>query len=72
MLDALWDLVWAGEVTNDTYAPVRASAGGARSGRGPPRGAAAAGPADRGSGPPTRAGTLVADRGRSAVATTGP
>ena len=23
VLDALWDLVWAGEVTNDTYAPVR-------------------------------------------------
>jgi ATP-dependent Lhr-like helicase len=24
MLDALWDLVWAGEVTNDTFAPLRA------------------------------------------------
>ena len=24
VLDALWDLVWAGEVTNDTLAPVRA------------------------------------------------
>jgi len=23
VLDALWDLVWAGEVTNDTYAPLR-------------------------------------------------
>ena len=23
-LDALWDLVWAGEVTNDSYAPLRA------------------------------------------------
>src|SRR5262249_23284980 len=23
-LEALWDLVWAGEVTNDTFAPVRA------------------------------------------------
>ena len=23
-LDALWDLVWAGEVTNDTFAPIRA------------------------------------------------
>jgi ATP-dependent Lhr-like helicase len=23
-LDALWDLVWAGEVTNDTFAPLRA------------------------------------------------
>jgi ATP-dependent Lhr-like helicase len=24
ILDALWDLVWAGEVTNDTFAPIRA------------------------------------------------
>src|SRR4029077_20570326 len=24
MLDALWDLVWAGELTNDTFAPLRA------------------------------------------------
>ena len=24
MLDALWDLVWAGEVSNDTFAPLRA------------------------------------------------
>src|SRR5207244_10573680 len=23
ILDALWDLVWAGEVTNDTFAPLR-------------------------------------------------
>src|SRR5207344_2654627 len=42
VLDALWDLVWAGEVTNDTFAPLRAlrwkrSGSGARragSGRG--------------------------------------
>ncbi len=41
MLDALWDLVWAGEVTNDTFAPLRAlrwkrpagSGAGARRGR---------------------------------------
>ncbi len=32
VLAALWDLVWAGEVTNDTLAPVRAY--GARSARG--------------------------------------
>ncbi|MGI8777961.1 MAG: Lhr family helicase [Acidimicrobiales bacterium] len=32
-LDALWDLVWAGEVTNDSFAPLRALAGGGRSGR---------------------------------------
>ena len=27
LVDALWDLVWAGEVTNDTLAPLRAAAG---------------------------------------------
>ncbi|HEX2192201.1 MAG TPA: DEAD/DEAH box helicase [Acidimicrobiales bacterium] len=30
-LEALWDLVWAGEVTNDSFAPVRALAGRGRS-----------------------------------------
>jgi ATP-dependent Lhr-like helicase len=30
ILAALWDLVWAGEVTNDTLAPLRAVLGGAR------------------------------------------
>ncbi|HEX2700428.1 MAG TPA: DEAD/DEAH box helicase [Acidimicrobiales bacterium] len=29
-LEALWDLVWAGEVTNDTFAPVRATQAGKR------------------------------------------
>ena len=29
-LDALWDLVWAGEVTNDSFAPVRAAGRGGR------------------------------------------
>jgi ATP-dependent Lhr-like helicase len=36
MLTTLWDLVWAGEVTNDTFAPLRAfltSSGGGRGGR---------------------------------------
>ena len=28
VLEALWDLVWAGEVTNDTIAPVRAFVSG--------------------------------------------
>jgi ATP-dependent Lhr-like helicase len=40
VLAALWDLVWAGEVTNDTLNPVRATLGGAarrRSTRGRPR-----------------------------------
>ncbi|MBS3940412.1 MAG: DEAD/DEAH box helicase [Actinobacteria bacterium] len=31
VLSALWDLVWAGEVTNDTYAPVRSLGGTKRS-----------------------------------------
>ena len=35
LLDALWDLVWAGEVTNDSFAPLRARiAGKARKGGG--------------------------------------
>ena len=43
VLDALWDLVWAGEVTNDTFAPLRAlrwkrtGSGGARRGFRPGR-----------------------------------
>ncbi|MGH2512562.1 MAG: Lhr family helicase, partial [Candidatus Limnocylindrales bacterium] len=40
VLDALWDLVWAGEVTNDTFAPLRAlrwSRGGREAGRRPGR-----------------------------------
>jgi ATP-dependent Lhr-like helicase len=36
VLAALWDLVWAGEVTNDTLAPLRALVSGARSNRGRP------------------------------------
>jgi ATP-dependent Lhr-like helicase len=36
ILDALWDLVWAGEVTNDTFAPLR-MLGPAPKRRGPPR-----------------------------------
>jgi ATP-dependent Lhr-like helicase len=31
-LDALWDLVWAGEVTNDTFSPVRALSSAKRAG----------------------------------------
>ncbi|GGI09537.1 Lhr family helicase [Egicoccus halophilus] len=34
VLAALWDLVWAGEVTNDTYAPVRALGAPRRGGTG--------------------------------------
>ncbi|HSW43801.1 MAG TPA: DEAD/DEAH box helicase, partial [Patescibacteria group bacterium] len=51
VLDALWDLVWAGEVTNDTFAPLRAlrwKRPSADRRRGPPRLAAL--------GPPEAAG----------------
>ncbi|HEX2038195.1 MAG TPA: DEAD/DEAH box helicase, partial [Acidimicrobiales bacterium] len=36
-LDALWDLVWAGEVTNDSLAPVRALGGRRPRAKGRPR-----------------------------------
>jgi ATP-dependent Lhr-like helicase len=50
VLDALWDLVWAGEVTNDTFAPLRAlrwkrtGSGGVRRGGGRPGRPTALGP----------------------------
>jgi ATP-dependent Lhr-like helicase len=53
VLAALWDLVWAGEVTNDTLAPVRALAWGRP--RKTPGGKARPG-ALRRTGPPTGAG----------------
>ena len=37
VLAGLWDLVWAGEVTNDSLAPVRALASGRRRAARPPR-----------------------------------
>jgi ATP-dependent helicase Lhr and Lhr-like helicase len=56
VLDALWDLVWAGEVTNDTYAPVRALKGrGGRGSTGNGRGRARPGRLAR-LGPPTAQG----------------
>ena len=58
LLDALWDLVWAGEVTNDTFAPLRAlSLPRSRSRRSPRPGRVLA------LGPPRAAGrwSLVAD-----------
>jgi ATP-dependent Lhr-like helicase len=59
LLPALWDLVWAGEVTNDTLAPLRARAWGRprRDPRGKPRPGAL-----RQAGPPAGAGrwSLVA------------
>ena len=63
VLTALWDLVWAGEVTNDTFGPLRAmprrwpEAGHA----GQAAGAAAPGPADA-PRPARGRGTLVARR----------
>jgi ATP-dependent Lhr-like helicase len=70
VLAALWDLVWAGEVTNDTLAPVRAALGGAalrRSNRGRPH----PGRLSR-LGPPTAAGrwSLVAPLLEPAPSTT--
>ena len=49
VLDALWDLVWAGEVTNDTFAPLRAlrwkrTGSGGRMGGGRPGRLTALGP----------------------------
>ncbi|HWJ98577.1 MAG TPA: crosslink repair DNA glycosylase YcaQ family protein, partial [Acidimicrobiales bacterium] len=59
VLAALWDLVWAGEVTNDSLAPLRAfvsASGGRRSSSGPaPRGRPRPGRLSR-LGPPTGAG----------------
>jgi ATP-dependent Lhr-like helicase len=63
LLRALWDLVWAGEVTNDTFAPLRAYAGSTRRvGR---RGSKPRPGTLRRAGPPAGAGrwSLVADLG---------
>jgi ATP-dependent Lhr-like helicase len=56
-LDALWDLVWAGEVTNDSFAPVRALVARRQGGR-PARSRASA-PARAGRGARPRLGTLT-------------
>ena len=66
LLDALWDLVWATEVTNDTFAPLRAlrwpRSGSGRRGRGGDGGRPRFTSAAR-MGPPEAAGrwSLVAD-----------
>jgi len=68
VLRALWDLVWAGEVTNDTLAPLRAVLGrGPRAPRGKPRPGAL-----RRVGPPAAAGrwSLVAPLLEPAVSAT--
>ena len=69
LLDALWDLVWAGEVTNDTFAPLRAL----RWKRSPFRAADGPGALRVGRlGPPEGAGrwSLVADAVATASAST--
>ena len=62
-LDALWDLVWAGEVTNDTFAPLRALRWRRPSGERRPR------PGRLQLGPPEAAGrwSLVGDGPTGAV-----
>jgi ATP-dependent Lhr-like helicase len=50
ILDALWDLVWAGELTNDTFAPLRALRWRRPSGERRPR------PGRLGTAPPEAAG----------------
>ena len=55
VLRSLWDLVWAGEVTNDTMAPLRAL-GSRRSSRTPRAGSRPRPGALRRSGPPSAAG----------------
>ncbi len=68
MLDALWDLVWAGEVTNDTFQPLRALRWPRRGGNRP----AARARSRMGTrmGPPEAAGrwSLVAETLRVALA----
>jgi ATP-dependent Lhr-like helicase len=71
LLDAIWDLVWAGEVTNDTFLPLRAlrwpRAGRERSAARPRLGASGR------MGPPEGAGrwSLVADAVATAIAIAG-
>ncbi len=76
MLDALWDLVWATEVTNDTFAPLRAlrwprSGAGRRAGA--PAGAKPRFASAARMGPPEAAGrwSLVSDAVATAVALRG-
>jgi ATP-dependent Lhr-like helicase len=65
LLRALWDLVWAGEVTNDTLAPLRATVARATARRTPRAGSRPRPGALRRAGPPAGAGrwSLVAHLG---------
>jgi len=62
VLDALWDLVWAGEVTNDSFAPLRAKVV-STSKRSSPRRTRSRGLRSMSAAPPAGAGrwSLVAD-----------
>ena len=64
VLDALWDLVWAGEITNDTFAPLRALRWRRPTGERRPR------PGRLQLGPPEAAGrwSLVEDGGADVTA----
>jgi ATP-dependent Lhr-like helicase len=66
VLDALWDLVWAGELTNDTFAPLRALRWRRPTGERRPR------PGRLQMGPPEAAGrwSLVEASGANSSATT--
>ncbi|MDQ3871333.1 MAG: DEAD/DEAH box helicase [Chloroflexota bacterium] len=67
LLDALWDLVWGGEITNDTFAPLRALRWRRPDRQGRPR------PGAVRLGPPEAAGrwSLVSDAVSTAVALLG-
>ena len=66
ILDALWDLVWAGEVTNDTFAPLRALRWRRPSGERRPR------PGRLQLGPPEAAGRWSLVEGRRGRPSRGP
>jgi ATP-dependent Lhr-like helicase len=65
ILDALWDLVWAGEITNDTFAPLRALRWRRPSGERRPR------PGRLQMGPPEAAGRWSLVRGRAGAGPSG-
>ncbi len=56
VIEALWTLVWAGHVTNDSWAALRARAGGGRAPRPPTRGRRGRLSMPSRSGPPAAAG----------------
>ncbi len=62
LTDAVWDLVWAGAVTNDTLAPLRALLSGSRARRAPSPSRARYGRPGRSALPSRTGGPLVAGR----------